>query len=158
MLTAHYDTSGRLVAESERSGDDLVWKRKHVYDPASGRRTETVEERKDYTLRRIYDPAGRVAEEIRSGADRYRSAYTYDGEGRLTRLRRVGSLGSEEWLTEYDVEGKAARESYFLRGRLQRVRVHTGEREWHDDLYRDGKAALRVFYRGDQKTGEEPLP
>ena len=29
VLTAHYDTSGRLVAESERSGDDLVWKRKH---------------------------------------------------------------------------------------------------------------------------------
>jgi hypothetical protein len=135
-----------------------VWDRRHSYDPTTGHLAETVEAHKDYKLRRLYDSAGQLAEEIRSGTGPYRGVYSYDGEGRLVRLRRVGPPGSEEWLTEYDEQGKAARESYLMRGRLQRVRVHTGEREWHDDLYREGKAVLRVFYRNDQKSGEERLP
>ncbi len=158
VLTARYDASGRLVAESERSGGDLVWDRRHTYDPASGLRIATVEARKDHTVRRTYDSAGRVTEEDRTGAGPYRSVFAYDGEGRQTRLRRVGTLGTEEWLTEYDGQGEVARESYLARGSLQKVRVHTGKQEWHDDLYRDGRAVLRVFYRNNQKTGEERLP
>ncbi len=158
VLTARYDDSGRLVAESERRDGRTLWERTHSYDPATGRRKETVEQRADHAVRRIYDADGRIAEEIRSGSDPYRSAYAYDGEGRQIRLRRVGAIGSEEWLTEYDEEGRPARESYLWRGVLRRVRVHTGERQWHDDLYRDGRAVLRVFYSDDQRSGEERLP
>ena len=158
VLTVRYDASGRLVSESERRGGALEWERSERYDAASGKLAETTEARKGSALRRLYDAAGRVVEETRTGAGAYRAAYTYDGEGRQVRLRRLGAAGTEEWLTEYDGEGRAARESYLARGRLQRVRVHTGEREWHDDLYRDGRAVLRVYFRADQKVGEERLP
>jgi hypothetical protein len=158
VLTARYDPSGRIVAESERSGDEVVWERAHTYDAASGRLAETTEKHTDYMLRRVYDAEGRVAQENRTGTGAYRSTYGYDGEGRVVRLRRVGSTGTEEWQTEYDAQGDVAREIYLARGRLQRVRVYTGEREWHDDLYRDGRPVLRVLYRDDQKAGEERLP
>lgn len=157
VLNARYDGSGRLVAESERRGGKTEWERRHSYDQATGRLAETVEERGDHTVRRLFNADGRLSEEIRSGSDAYRSLTFYDGEGRVIRLRRVGALGSQEWLTEYDAEGHPLRESYLVRGVLQRVRLHTGERQWQDDLYRDGRPVLRVMYRNDQKSGEERL-
>lgn len=158
VLTVRYDSSGRLVAEAERRGEALEWERTRRYDPATGTMAESVERRQDYTLSLLYDAAGRLVEDKRTGTGPYRSAYTYDDEGRQTRMRRIGPAGTEERQTEYDAEGRVARETYLARGRLQRVRVHTGEREWYDDLYRDGRPALRVTYRGDQKVGEERLP
>ncbi len=157
VLTVRFDGSGRLVAESEAQGDALVWERTRRYDAASGGLAETVERRKDYTVRRLYDAAGRLAQEERTGSDAYRSFYSYDAEGRQVRLRRIGGLGTEEWQTAYDDGGRVSRESYLVRGLLQRVRVHTGEREWYDDLYHEGKPVLRVTYRNDAKVGEERL-
>ncbi len=157
ILTVRFDGSGRLAAESEAQGDTLVWERTRRYDAASGALAETVERRKDYTVRRLYGAGERLAQEERTGSGAYRSSYSYDSEGRQVRLRRIGSIGTEEWQTAYDDKGNVARETYLVRGLVQRVRVHTGEREWYDDLYHDGKPVLRVTYRNDAKIGEERL-
>jgi YD repeat-containing protein len=157
VLTARFDASGRLVAESEQQGGEVVWERTLRYDAASGELAQTLERRKDHTLRGLYDAAGRIVQEERTGSGSYRSFYTYDAGGRQVRLRRIGGLGTEEWQTTYDDKGNASRESYLVRGLLQRVRVHTGERAWYDDLYHDGKPVLRVTYRNDEKVGEERL-
>ena len=108
-------------------------------------------------LTRSYDPDGRLALETATGGMAYTIRYQRDSEGREISRRRTGEAGVEEWSYTYGSDDQVLTETYRARGVIQRVRTYTGDREWYDDLHRNGRPVLRIFYQDEQRVGEEAL-
>ena len=155
-----FDQSGLLTHRERRDADGELLSRT-VFGYGNDGGTIRSSRRENYiddtVLDRVFDTEGRVVFEDQTGSHAYTTRYTYDLQGNKVSERKTGARGLEEWAFTYDADGELLSEQYRLRGALQRIRTHTGERQWHDDLYRQDKAVLRVYYENDEKTGEERL-
>ena len=81
--------------------------------------------------------------------------FTWGVEGDLVRERAVSDRGVEVWEYRYDTEGTRVGEQYLLRGALVRSTEYHPDDARTDTLYRNGRPALRVFWQGDERVGEE---
>ena len=105
-----------------------------------------------------YNRSGSVIEEtVYIGEERIeRTKYRY-ANGRLVESTRLYAGVNEQHQYEYDDEGSVIREIIYRDTVLEKVIVWTGAKERYEDVYRDGKATLRVFFESDQKIDEELL-
>ena len=160
LSVARYDSRGRLLSERQFAGGKPTVERELEYqgDSSALRAYRERNVQAGYDLSRVFDEAGRPISEVQEGASKSRVTYTYDDQGRVVLERRVGPSGVEERTSRYGEDGSLSEERYLSRGRLLKVRVHTGERQWHEDLYRGGRPVLRVYYEDGEKSREELLP
>ena len=158
-LVNHYDHEGRVAVRELWRDGKLVEREQFHYRP-DGAVLESCEleelESGRITLR-SYDEEGNL---VRSSVEQEgqtieQTSYLRNSEGQLLETIRRSSEGLERWLYEYDPEGVLSREEYSLRGARQKVILYQGENERIEELYREGKMFMKVYYRGSQKTKEE---
>jgi hypothetical protein len=159
-----YDPRGRLVEREYWHEGQLKERERIQYRGEDGLRlSSTLEE---LPLERValssYDEQGRVVRIERSekGETTERTVHRRDEEGRIVETTTRGSRGIENWRFEYGPEGRLAREEYRLRGSLEKVTLHSLEGDEPirvEELYREGRMFMRVYYRSEQKVREEFL-
>ena len=159
-----YDSQGRLVEREYWYEGQLMERERIQYRGDGGQRLSSTFE--ELSLERItlssYDEQGRVVriELSEKGEPTERTVHRRDAEGRIFETTTRGSRGIENWRFEYDPEGQLAREEYRLRGSLEKVTLYSREGEERfrvEELYREGRAFMRVHYRSEQKVREEFL-
>ena len=155
VTVSRYNERGRIVSREVRIAGRLAAVSSYRYDDNALVAAEDRDLAAGVTSVRTYDGAGRLTSEERSGVDSTQTRYSYDSEGRKSRVVAAGLRGLEEWRYEYDAGGELLRETYLSRGAVRRVRTHTGERAWQDELYRTGTPFLRVIYEADVRVREE---
>ena len=138
-------------------GDRLVTIETENYSKTgSEKKIEEVDSGK--TTLEKYDADGRILEEsVSVGASRIESTRYRYVEGKLVESTRVYSGGSEQHRYLYDAEGVLSKESVYRNGVLQKVVIWTDKKTRYEDIYRNGKAVLRVHFEDDQKVDEEIL-
>jgi antitoxin component YwqK of YwqJK toxin-antitoxin module len=79
--------------------------------------------------------------------------YEYeDGEIVYERHHTPGVI--EEWYYERDAGGDLEKERYVKNSVLMKVTVHTGEKSYYEEIYRNGEVFLRVFFEDGVKVKE----
>ena len=58
---------------------------------------------------------------------------------------------------EYDEEGEIWKERLYRKGSLEKVKTHTDDESWYEEIYRAEEVVLRVYYTGGEKTSEQFL-
>lgn len=81
--------------------------------------------------------------------------FAWSPAGELLSERAVSDRGLEAWTYRYDAEDTRVGEEYSVRGALVRSTAYLLDDSRTDILYRDGRPALRVFWQGDERVGEE---
>jgi hypothetical protein len=159
LSVQRYDTQGRLVSREQRRGDDVLVREDFLFRPDSAfllSSRETVPSAKKVTERR-YDEAGRLVSETTTekGAVAEEIVITRDEKGRVTAKTRRTPAGLETWKYVLDDAGKAARESYFRLGSLQKVIVYGPGKQRTEELYKDEEMVLKAWFDGDARLREE---
>ena len=150
-----YDAGGRLVLwESWRDGDALEIEERE-YHEQSGSLEKLVKRNLQtgtYVIRH-FDEAGSVVREWQNGE--IEIGYVRNESGDLIRQTKIGPLGKEEWVYEYDSARELKKEAYFRRGTLEKRRIYTGEDMWYEEIYREGNIFLKVYYSKKEMVREE---
>ena len=81
--------------------------------------------------------------------------FGWSADGELLSERAVSDRGVEVWEYSYDANGARVAEQYSLRGALVRSTEYLPDDARTDTLYRNGWPALRVFWQGAERVGEE---
>ena len=157
-----YDSVGRLAEREYWYEGRLIERESFQY---RGEGEELLSSRLEelslgHTTLRSCDEQGRVVriEVTEGGRQIEETLHLRDAQGRIAETTTRGPRGIENWLYEYDPEGKLVREEYRLRGSLERITLYSGEGEQRlrvEELYREGRLFMRVHYRAEQKVREE---
>lgn len=154
-------SSGKLLSEETYIDGKLAVRKEYTY-PAE--HAFSVEE--DFIhgtkTERQYDASFRVVSEIVEDPDRGRSetAYVYEGSVLAEKTRRSPAL-KEQWMYSYDDGGELVSEVYMKNGTMVKVTSYskddtqTNVQESVEELYRDGKPFLKIFYHGKERLREE---
>ncbi|HOV62986.1 MAG TPA: hypothetical protein PLG43_03775 [Spirochaetia bacterium] len=154
-------SSGKLLSEETYIDGKLAVRKEYTY-PAE--HAFSVEE--DFIngtkTERQYDASFRVVSEIVEdpATGRAETAYTYADSVLAEKTRRSPGL-KEQWMYSYDDTGELVSEVYMKNGTTVKVTAYTRDdtqqnvQESVEELYRDGKPFLKIFYRGKERLREE---
>jgi YD repeat-containing protein len=159
-----YDSQGRLVEREYWYEGRLMERERFQYRAEGGQLSRsTLEELSlERSTRSSYDEKGRVVlvEVSERGQQIERTVHRRDAQGRIVETTTRGPRGIESWSFEYDPEGQLAREEYRLRGSLEKITLYSKEGEERlrvEELYRESRLFMRVYYRSERKVREEFL-
>lgn len=153
FFIARYTGKGKLGAWLEWAEGNPVREKTWDYYPDSGR-VKTVTERKQGSeIVETYDAGGLLIGRQADGSENI--TMTRDESGRLLSKTRISTDGREQWLYVYNENGDLARESYYKRSILERVRIFTGDNEYIEELYQQNALFLRVYFKNEEKMREE---
>jgi hypothetical protein len=165
QLVSRYRDDGSRYALEQWRGDEQISSARWEYDAAGVARGQTTVDLEDGTATTaLHDARGRVVVERRwqgtSPADPAAELLeehflTWGDADELVEERRVSDVGVELWEYAFDADGERTRERYSRRGTLIRTTAYTGGDERVDTLFRSGAPALRVFWSGDERVGDE---
>jgi hypothetical protein len=159
-----YDQGGRLVEREYWSDGELIEQERFQYrgegDALQSSQLEEVPLQR--ATQRSYDDEGRIVE-IRvteGGIQTERIVHLRDARGRITETTKRGPLGMENWRYEYGPDDTLVKEEYRVRGSLERISRFSeqeGEPSRVDELFREGRPFMRVYYLSEQKVRAEFL-
>ncbi len=153
-----YDRTGELIDKERWREGDLV-RMEHVDQEETGR-VRRIDEG-ELEIREYYDPAGRmVRRTVDREGERVETVINRHENGLLVENRTITPGKSTRLVYEYDANGDRAKLSEYENTRLVKVTEWTGEtpsgeETRFEEIYRDGVAALRVYFEGDRKVREE---
>ena len=159
MQIYRYDTSGRMIYLEVWDGASLSSSKSWQYR-SDEKKPHTIEEYdRQINLRTTQhlDDSGRLQREEKEGRIKEQILYSYDDEDQLTAKVITGSSGRVEWKYEYDEEGEIWKERLYRKGSLEKVKTHTDDESWYEEIYRAEEVVLRVYYTGGEKTSEQFL-
>jgi antitoxin component YwqK of YwqJK toxin-antitoxin module len=147
---------GRTTRREEWKSGSIVSRESFEY--AEGKLvSSTLEEtgtRK--TTHRLYSADESLQAEIVSVDSVETERITYEYSNAKLRAKTRVALGvTESWNYAYGNDGKLSGEEYRLSGELQKTVYHTASNEYYEELYRNAKPFLRVYYRDSKKIREE---
>lgn len=132
--------------ESTDRGVDSVTRT--VVVPGDETRIERVFDRQDQLLSERTDTAGMNVEVV---------DHVYDANDRLKKTVRVTEGVREVWEYQYGRDEYERTVRYSVNDSIVKVTHHTGEDSYHEDIYRNGEAVLRVFFVDGVKERETYL-
>lgn len=153
-----YNSQGHLAAREEWDGLDLRSTRRIRYADNVVSSTETVDTSAGTRTVRRHDGEGRIVEETvyQDDSPVEETRYVYGEAGLREKRRRSGGV-REQWTYERTDDGALSRTEYAVDGTIRKRTVYEDEDTWYEELFRRGKAFLRVHYVDEIKTKEEFL-
>ena len=76
-------------------------------------------------------------------------------EKKITQKTRITRSAKEDWQFVYDDSGELQREILVRNDQVVRIIDYLREGEYTEDIYREGKPALRIYFKDGQKIDEE---
>jgi hypothetical protein len=159
-----YDPAGRLVEQEFWYDGELAERQIYEYrgDSELLSSSELTEVPPERTTRCSYDEEGRIVriEVEEQGQKCEQTVHVRDELGRVVETTKRGDRGIERWLFEYGGEGELVREEYHVRGSLEKVTLYSSQGEEArriEELYREGRIFMRIYYEAEEKVKEEFL-
>ena len=155
LYITRFGTDGRLLLNELWKNSDIISRTEREYDSITGI-LETIIEQNFIVNSRIvktFNEKGQLIDEISENQEEKR--YFYDSSGMVIRIRRNSLTGMEEWNYEYNDEGDVTKEIYSFKGAIIKIIVYTDEDTRYEEIYRQGKPFLRVYYENEEKVSEE---
>ncbi len=155
LYISRFSPNGRLLLNEIWKNSDIISRAERDYDPLSGN-LETVIEQNFILNTRIvktFNEEGQLIDEV--SEDKEEKRYFHDSEGRVIRIRNNSLTGIEEWNYEYNDQDEITKEVYSFQGQIIKIIVYTDEETRYEEIYRQGKPFLRVYYENEEKVLEE---
>jgi len=121
-----------------------------------GKKEVVVEDKElGTTTTRYYDEEDRLQIERTETDDDLLEHVRYDyQEEKVTKKTSITRSEKEDVLYEYDENGEVIQETLMRNTWIEKVIVHTGKDEYYEEIYREGKPALRVYFEDGAKVDE----
>lgn len=155
LYISRFSSDGKLLLNEVWKNSDIISRAGREYDSGTGKLKTVVKE--DYILNtkivQTYNEEGWLTDEVNDKQETKR--YFHDSDGRVILIRRNSLTGIEEWEYEYNEDDEVKKETYSFQGRIVKIIVYTDDDTRYEEIYRQGKPFLRIYYENEEKTGEE---
>ncbi len=155
LYFTRFGTDGRLLLNELWKNTDIISRIKREYNSITGI-LETIIEQNfivNSLIVKTFNEDGQLIDEM--SEDEGEKKYFHDSSGRVIKIRKNSLTGIEEWNYEYNDEGDVTKEIYSFRGSIIKIIVYTDEETRYEEIYRQGKPFLRVYYEKEEKVSEE---
>jgi len=163
-MVNRYDLEGRLIERERWSRGELIERERFEYGGEGDElvRSQLERLRLQGTIRRSYDEQGRLILSVveQDGDVIEQTTHLRSETGAIVETTRRGARGLEHWFFEYGPEDTLEREEYRIRGALERITTYStdgGESYRTEELYREGRIFMRIYFEGEEKVKEEFL-
>jgi hypothetical protein len=155
LYISRFSSDGKLLLNEEWKNSEIMSRSEREYDPGTGKLETVVTE--DFILNtrtlQTYNDEGRLINEVSNNDEAKK--YFHDDEGRVVRIRKNSLTGIEEWEYEYGDDDEISKETYSFQGRIIKVIIYTDDDTRYEEIYRQGRPFLRVYYENEEKIREE---
>ncbi|MCQ2603691.1 MAG: hypothetical protein MJ215_01410 [Spirochaetia bacterium] len=106
-------------------------------------------------ISRAYDENGNISleEELNGDEATHKSFFTYNVNSQLVQKVDSGQI-TEKVISVYDGD-RLAKEEFYKKGVMYKVRTYVAEHKYYDDIYADGSAVFRQYYFNNRKISKE---
>jgi hypothetical protein len=158
LLLSRFDEAGHLLYTERWNKETLLSRIRYAYHEGTSilkSQTEEVIAEKKLIIS-LFDAEGNLASEstVVGEKETENSEYRWESGKKKSAFRR-SDKGQEEWGYEYDKDGVLTRETYFLKGRLEKATYYTKENEYREEIYRNEVVSVILYYRDNEKIREE---